>query len=1000
MSVKKILCIITAAMMMVSASSCSESKINVDKDISSADNISKSENSTQIERFFDVNDYDEMLRYTLPIAADEQRIFFADDYYTLNETDNIAVELSMYEVDITGKKISYDGQAGELPTGAEQVIRQGDFLFYVVRENENVQVFRYDTGTQKTASVRTDIYPGYLRTDDEGNVYMHAGPKGKVLYVYDRNLELKERVDIADELAALGMENRFVYDMCVSPEGDVYFTVSEKYIANSILKLEDSGKLNNITGDITDLDESMNVNRCFMDKEGNLVLCSGRAECMVDVISSVTGEIINRYEFFLAGELIGPSEQYDMIYTSEGEIFGYDYMEDASECIVSQEAAPGLDEIYEYGNISGEKVYVTLSSPKYQKIYETDRTTGKTEAYEAAVSDILFADISEDGTLYYAASEHGIANDDVYGTYETTRTEIYRLDEQGESQLVASLPQYRTEIYLSDFSLDRNGNMLFIYPSSEEDALEGILSLIVMDTDGNIIKTVPLSDEELCSIAEDNEQMSYICECYSGNMIKINQETYELSDEKFVLPQNDFISDGRGEYSFFYRDDYAVYGYNTEDGSSEEIMTFNDYEWPYESDSGELFRSSIIVLSPSEIVSCGGHLLTRCSEERIAQLNSKKIITVAVSGSSDILKQNVAEFNFENDEYRIFVKDYSKFVNDDEYQVFGKDSENLAADILKGDIPDIILADDMEISSSIAAGLFTDHKKLMENDSRIKEGYSERLIEEFTYNGKMYTIPVRYNSVSLFGTGSHENWSYDELMKCGESGEAVYDYLSSPFYLVFRTLFLSYAHDHMDMENGTCDFDNEKFVKLLEFIKENSYMEDTDEYIGYENEEFQFVLETVSNYDDFFRIVSYEKDGGIKTPYSCGIPSEKGGKRYIIPELCFSVTEKSDSKEAAWEFIRMFFNEDHQNYSLPALGEFSEYQISDMIMYFPEYDNKDVIEAYKAYLDMPVISGIMYSRAEEIAYECANEFMNGSISAEEAAKKIQSKITMYLGELL
>jgi ABC-type glycerol-3-phosphate transport system substrate-binding protein len=303
----------------------------------------------------------------------------------------------------------------------------------------------------------------------------------------------------------------------------------------------------------------------------------------------------------------------------------------------------------------------------------------------------------------------------------------------------------------------------------------------------------------------------------------------------------------------------------------------------------------------------------------------------------------------------------------------------------------------MELSSGIVSGLFTDHKKLIENDPDLDiSDFSQNIVDEFTYKGDFYTLPVYYYSTSMFGQNELSGWDYNAIMSCSENGAPVYDFYSSSFYEVFRMLFLSYAHDHVDFETGECDLDNETFIKLLEFIKENSVAEEDFDDINNGYYSSQFEIGYIGDLNDFWMTMNTEREDGVRTSYVYGYPSEDGGKKFIIPGLCFSVTESCQNKQAALDFIKTFFGNDTQGISTIRKKAIESAENH----YMPEIDASDIMRKYEDYLDMPVFSDMMYCRLEQIALGCAEEFINGSISAEEAAGNIQSKISIYLAELL
>ena len=114
-------------------------------------------------------------------------------------------------------------------------------------------------------------------------------------------------------------------------------------------------------------------------------------------------------------------------------------------------------------------------------------------------------------------------------------------------------------------------------------------------------------------------------------------------------------------------------------------------------------------------------------------------------------------------------------------------------------------------------------------------------------------------------------------------------------------------------------------------------------------------------------------------------------KKIIYPLLTFAVTEASENKAEAWDFIRTIISDDRADTGYDACRFIEN---NDETENYPE----ETVKGYREYLDMPAFTDVMYSRIYKIISEETEAFTAGQKTAEETAKIIQNKVSLMLSE--
>ena len=594
--------------------------------------------------------------------------------------------------------------------------------------------------------------------------------------------------------------------------------------------------------------------------------------------------------------------------------------------------------------------------------------------------------------------------------------------------------------YIDRICASSDGN---IYLSTNDE-------ILVMNSDFIKQFSVPLTRWVNSMAASPNGKV-YIASYFDEGqgIAPIDTEKKALGDVIYIGDTAQSIAFGDG-YDFYVTSNIGVSGVSLSDGgnTSELLMNFQS------SDIDESYFELISVVDKDTFLANDRNEQTdrtkvfRKSDD--IDLSTVKVIEVAVSSYvSQSLRVHTINYNKTHKDSRIVINDFSQYNTEEDYRAGVK---KLAMDIVNGLYkPDIVVGSSYANEAAqqiIDNSLFVDLNTLIDADSEIdKNDIFDSVKRTFsTSDGKMWGITDQFSVDTLVGKtetlGGKTSWTIDEMLDYALSlpdgcsiieGPAKSNVTSNNF---VKNLFTSF----IDMENNTCDFENETFYKLLNYINtlpdEYKY-ENNDEnyYEKYQNGKIALYdaylsdphswlsLERIFNSKDYTLIgypIINEGDRGGMLRYS---------DSYIITSYC-------ENTDVAWDFIKTIvnpeYNTDHQMFmyihNCPIFKSsfdlsckaFYEYEFElyyngsaswgtkdpenpreldgpGIIAYFTEND----AEAMKKYLNDSCGSAATESVPEEISSIITEEissFTSGVKSAEDCARVIQSRVKLWLAE--
>jgi len=568
--------------------------------------------------------------------------------------------------------------------------------------------------------------------------------------------------------------------------------------------------------------------------------------------------------------------------------------------------------------------------------------------------------------------------------------------------------------------------------------------LYFLENANNIQRIFELSNGDI--ILADFES-PYNNKYYYINKINKKVEIYNRVEIPSNLTTSSYqlsIYSGIG-YDIYYKNDIGIYGYNNDDTKAELLLNWINSDLIVTSvDIKHIISSDMIICTVYDFFSTEQNYGNRSSDSigiltRVQdnELVPKEIITVtSIQTLGQILPAAIVSFNMENSNYRIVVEDYSKYEN-------GRDITQFGLDIATGKIPDIVITNSlMPINSYISKGLFTDLYSYLEKHPELSILNCVKSVNE--KDGQLYRIPWQFQITTLAGktanVGKKPSMTIDEMIEIATNKPKdinMFTQLGNRFLLEY--CLLSCMGDFVEYENAKCNFNDEIFLRLLNFCKDipqsklsgyfSNYLPLNEEAAAKAmNNEVYFLDNTLRNINSYMRLKFCFNDEDFVLK---GFPTANGNGSIIVSDNWLSITETSAVKEGAFEFIKYLLSDKIQTsgnltmWGLPVtmsaldiliddmmksyyyMRSFNDYTITkeklsdnDMMRFgykLIEMTERDVL-VLKTLLNEIQITNTQDETVLAIIKEETSSFFAGAITAEKCAEYIQNRVQLYLHE--
>ena len=409
--------------------------------------------------------------------------------------------------------------------------------------------------------------------------------------------------------------------------------------------------------------------------------------------------------------------------------------------------------------------------------------------------------------------------------------------------------------------------------------------------------------------------------------------------------------------------------------------------------------------------------------------DARSVINVAMYYDTETaFVRAISEFNATNAEYRMVATDYSIYDTEPDGGI-----KQLNLEIITGKVPDIflwgIMANYIGFDSAMYAqyGIFADVYEFLDNDPEYSK---DSFIPNISYalessDAKLYELPLNFHATVVACSSSDielEKWNFDEFYaELEKHPDAEFIYGAATKETILYLTLINNWDVFIDWNTRECNFEQESFIRLLSFC--NTYVGDVDDLESYTlaNEAIADGLQYLV-YNSISTIGSIQKfkalfNGDITF---IGFPTENGRGNSIQMTGSASIYSGSPYKDVCWEFIRQFCDKDYQlaNFRLfpTNIGA-----IEELFAHPEKYEEAGAGVAYVGQNGEEFAVTFSDPTDEEIAqmkelifsldrvrrqnsaliaiiFEDAYPFFDGYRTAEEAARIIQSRVSVYLSE--
>ena len=355
----------------------------------------------------------------------------------------------------------------------------------------------------------------------------------------------------------------------------------------------------------------------------------------------------------------------------------------------------------------------------------------------------------------------------------------------------------------------------------------------------------------------------------------------------------------------------------------------------------------------------------------------------------------VNDFNRTSEGYRVEVQ----LLGDG-----GLTAELLRTQLIAGEGPDIFAFYDRSSLADLGANSFEDLLIYLDADAEYgRDTLAPELLGAMCAQDKLDWLPYSFG-ISTFTAPSaylsEPGFSFGEAKQAAaKAGLPLF-----PGWMT-RDILWGWLSDfavgqYMDLEAGTCSFDNEDYISLLEECAAAAAEFGSDSAALY-NSLLQFEL-----LQNLIRVSTISDNYGGAYAF-VGVPNETTNGSMFSPDLCFAISSTSGNKDAAWQLVRSCLSDEHQQMNLtsfPASASVLDAMIDDAVengVHYYEYEYElDEADAAKlrGLISETQTAQDAYPAVLNIMAEDAAQFFAGQITAEQAAAYTQNRVSTWLAE--
>ena len=545
---------------------------------------------------------------------------------------------------------------------------------------------------------------------------------------------------------------------------------------------------------------------------------------------------------------------------------------------------------------------------------------------------------------------------------------------------------YETDDYFRGFQCSEKGLYLL---SSEE--------LIALTSEGGLLGTVPMADDDMGAILDSSGELFLTREKSEGRDVYTPDFSDGSRSLRFQLPKGELYR-GDNEAPFLLKTDEGLFRV-ADDASLSPVIIWEECSissgglYRFLPLGGGIFYCTVGGFSPA------AKLLVPVAP---SEIHPRIKLQMAGIASQELAEQYTLPFNLWSEEYYIEYTDYSEGGTLPPEQALLK----LNTRIVSGDVPDLLFLSRLSPDPYIGKELLADLTPFFDNDPELSlEDLS--VLKPLQTDGGIYFLGSNIYLETRLGResdfGEVFGWSIAQYLdferRLPENVWTMYN-ITAEYFL--RTLTSRYARSAIDWSTGTCDFDNPEFRAILEAAKRIRENPEDPNDMRFGNgilwvAEGSMLVDMVMM-GDFTVWAEDEALAGCRLSV-VGQPTPDGSCGTDLSMDSYSMFRQSACPEGCWAFLKYRLTHPYNDPTgiclyKPLLERRMAEAVADDSTRFSDSDR----QRFLSLLDAIEYPDFYDSTVLDIVDQETAAFLAGDRSAEDTARLIQSRLSLYISE--
>lgn len=590
-----------------------------------------------------------------------------------------------------------------------------------------------------------------------------------------------------------------------------------------------------------------------------------------------------------------------------------------------------------------------------------------------------------------------------YNVSSTQELMVILLGHDGQVMWESNITSHVQDNYTKEIRVNQEGQIFILLSSgsvivlSQEGTflcsitLEDMVNHLILGGDGKIYAATSKPKENSVFLSQQADKDEKIW------FLNVESKSAELTAEIESIK----VFDGGAEYLFSAADDNGLYGLKEASGQRVPIALWAELGISLQN------ISEVYQMKEDRYLIRNSSLAAILTPADPGDIKVKTVITIASVVPWVSLDQEISDFNFKNQNYMLKKIDYSL----GDTRTLDQSIQALNMDIMAGNYPDLFDLTMLPEAYYYQKGLLEEIYALMDGEPDMQRD-KFMLLDKLETDGKLYFVSGNYALDTGIGLksrfGESFGWSLDDYLKIQSenSGEIMYNVTRKDF---LRNIAYQYVAEAIDWSSGTCDFESQEFIKILNAtakVRENPESQNPSEldFTPAGKRLSTGSLIVASWYMDNVRSVAAaraEVGEEISFPGMPTLDGSSGTQLYLNNSAAIC---SKGNVDGAWEFIKYIMTDGarESRFGISVNKEVLEAQTAESMKPAQEEGMVAASEKDKEQFYELLDHAVYYSKASEtvinIILEEAEAFLKGAKTAEDTARIIQSRVSILAAE--